>query len=174
MKLLSKLLSLLPQQAADTVKLRGSLEATLFKAGGSVEVIRKDNLIMNVGYDYIVNCLCNGTDRPAILNYIAVGSGESAVTGEETALETELLRKETTFTTANANYAEAGTVRKSFSLQAEFLPGEATGAITEAGVLNAESAGVLFDRVVMAVINKGADDRLVVKLTFSFSDAPKA
>jgi len=85
--------------------------------------------------------------RPAALGHIAVG--------------TEIARKAATYAHV------AGT--KVFSFEATFDPGEATGAITEAGVFNAAVAGTMLDRVVFAVINKGANDTLTQKFTFTMS-----
>ena len=46
---------------------------------------------------------------------------------------------------------------------------DATGALTEAGVFNAASAGAMFDRVVFPVVNKGVDDSLTAVFTFTMS-----
>jgi hypothetical protein len=74
----------------------------------------------------------------------------------------------TELTRQAATYAHtAGT--KVFTLTATFAAGIATGAITEAGVLNAPSAGTMLDRVVFAVINKGADDTLTATFQFTLS-----
>ena len=80
----------------------------------------------------------------------AVHAPPTAAAAANTALVTELARKAATFSHT------AGT--KVFQFEATFNAGEATGAITEAGVFNAASAGTMLDRVVFAVINKGADD----------------
>jgi hypothetical protein len=45
---------------------------------------------------------------------------------------------------------------------ATFSAGTGTGAITEAGIFNASSAGTLLCRTVFSVINKGALDTLVI------------
>jgi hypothetical protein len=45
---------------------------------------------------------------------------------------------------------------------ATFGAGVATGAITEAGVFNALTAGTMLCRTVFSVINKGALDTLVI------------
>jgi len=56
-----------------------------------------------------------------------------------------------------------------FTFTASFLAGDATGAITEAGVFNASSSGTMFDRVVFPVVNKGSDDSLTAVFTFTMS-----
>ena len=48
---------------------------------------------------------------------------------------------------------------------ATFPAGTGTGAITEAGILNASSSGTLLCRTVFSVINKGAADTLGITWT---------
>ena len=95
------------------------------------------------------------------MSYIAVGTGTTVAATGNTALVTEVLRKAATFSHTTGT--------KVFQFEATFNAGEATGAITEAGVLNAATAGTMLDRVVFAVINKGADDTLTQRFTFTMS-----
>ena len=52
---------------------------------------------------------------------------------------------------------------------ASFGAGTGTGAITEAGLLNASSSGTLLCRTVFSVINKGANDTLGITWTVTIS-----
>ncbi|MCA3188275.1 MAG: hypothetical protein IOB85_02300 [Methylobacterium sp.] len=141
--------------------MHGRLEARLTKPDGSVIVRVKDNLIVNAGFSFIAQSVGLSTGRPGVMSHIAVGTGTTAAAAANTALVTELARKAATFSHT------AGT--KVFQFEATFNAGEATGAITEAGVFNAASAGTMLDRVVFAVINKGADDTLTQRFTFTMS-----
>lgn len=144
----------------EALKLKGSFIATLRHKDGSVEVKRKDNLILNGGFDFICNALAS-TSQPSPMGYTAVGTGTTAVAATQTALVTELTR-------VAATYAHtAGT--KVFTLTSNFPAGTATGAITEAGICNASSAGTFLDRVVFDVINKGSDDELTTNFQFTLS-----
>jgi len=145
----------------EMMKVHGSMIATLEKADGSVEVIRKDNLILNVGFDFICDAIGNSGSRPAVMSYIAVGTNSTAAAASQTALQTELARKAATYAHT------AGT--KIMTFTTTFNPGEATGAIVEAGVANAASTGIFLDRVTFSVINKGADDTLTVTFQFTLS-----
>lgn len=148
-------------QSNDTLKMKGTLTAILRKADGSVETRFKDNIIVNVGFDFIADCIGKASGRPGVMSHIAVGTGAVAAAAGNTALGTELSR-------GAATYAHtAGT--KVFSFNTVFAAGVATGAITESGVLNAASVGTLLDRVVFAVINKGAADTLEVTFTFTMA-----
>ncbi len=143
------------------LRLRGAVELRLYRANGEIVVRRKDNLIVDVGFDFIADVIGLSSGRPGAMSHIAVGTGVVAAAAGDTALGAELARKV-------AAYAHtAGT--KVFTFETTFDPGEATGAITEAGVFNAATAGTMLDRVVFAVINKGADDTLTQKFTFTMS-----
>lgn len=146
---------------ADAVKLKGSLVAVLKKADGSVEVRRKDNMILNGGFDFIADAIGKSASRPNVMSHIAIGTGTTAAAASQTALVTESTRKAATY--------QHSTGTKVFEISAEFQPGEGTGAITEAGVCNAASGGTFLDRVTFAVINKGADDGLTIKFQFTLS-----
>lgn len=132
---------------------------TKISPNGDVETRRKDNLILNVGFDFIANALCATTNRPSVMGYTALGTGTTAVDAAQTALVTELARKPATYAHT------AGT--KVFTLSTTFQAGEATGAITEAGICNASSDGIFLDRLTFAVMNKGADD--IITTTFQFT-----
>ena len=143
------------------LRLRGAVELRLYRANGEIVVRRKDNLIVDVGFDFIADVIGLSSGRPGSMSHIAVGTGVVAAAAGDTVLGAELARK------AAAYAHTAGT--KVFTFETTFDPGEATGAITEAGVFNAATAGTMLDRVVFAVINKGADDTLTQKFTFTMS-----
>lgn len=143
------------------VRMHGSGTFVLEKGNGEIEVHVKDNIIVDVGFDFICDCIGKPTGRPGPVSHIALGTSTTAAAPSQTALINELSRLAATY-----NHA-AGT--KIFTVSAVFAEGVATGAITEAGVLNAASGGTLLDRVVFPVINKGADDKLTATFTFTLA-----
>lgn len=146
----------------DTLKIKGSFVATKKNIKtGEVSVTRKDNIILNVGFDFIANAMCATSSRPAVMGHTAVGTGSTAPAATQTALVNELARKAATYSHTNGT--------KVFNLTTNFAAGEATGAITEAGICNASSGGIFLDRVTFAVINKGADDELSTNFQFTMS-----
>jgi len=52
---------------------------------------------------------------------------------------------------------------------ATFIAGEATGALTEAGVFNALTAGTMLCRTVFSTVNKAAADLLTINWTITIS-----
>lgn len=145
----------------DMLKLKGSFTGILKKPDGSIQVTRKDNLILNVGFDFIADAVGSTANRPNVMSHTAVGTGTTPVVATQTALVTELARKAATYSHV------IGT--KVFTFTTKFVAGEATGAITEAGICNATTSGIFLDRVTFAVINKGADDEYTSNFQFTLS-----
>ena len=143
------------------MQLHGAMTLIISRANGDTETIYKDNLIVNVGFDFIADAIGKSASRPSVMGYIALGTGTTAAAATQSALVTEIDRNA-------ATYAHT-TGTKTFTFTADFLAGDATGAITEAGVFNAATAGIMFDRVVFPVVNKGSDDSLTAVFTFTMS-----
>lgn len=139
----------------------GAMTATLIKPNGDTEVVHKDNIIVNAGFDFIAAAIGNSASRPAAMGYIAIGTGITAAAVAQTTLVTEAAR-------AAATYAHT-TGTKVLTFTTTFAAGSGTGAITEAGVFNAASGGTMLDRVVFSVINKAAADTLQITFTFTMS-----
>ena len=145
----------------ESMQLHGAMTLIVQRANGDTETIYQDNLIVNVGFDFIADAIGKSASRPSVMGYIALGTGTTAAAATQSALVTEIDRNAATYAHT------AGT--KTFTFTADFLAGDATGAITEAGVFNAASDGIMFDRVVFPVVNKGADDSLTAVFTFTMS-----
>lgn len=145
----------------DEVNLRGHLRLELRGPDGQLKASADaDNLIVNNGFDFICDAIAN-SGRGAVMGYIAVGTDTTAASAAQTALIAETARVAT-------SYAHT-TGTKIFSVAATFGAGTGTGALTEAGVLNAASSGTLLDRVTFSAINKGAGDSLTATFTFTLS-----
>ncbi len=144
------------------MSIKGSITLLLAKPTGEVEVVHKDNIIVNGGFDFVADAIGNSASRPGVMGWIAVGTGSTAAAAAtQTALVTEIKRNAATYAHT------AGT--KVFTFTASYAAGDATGALTEAGVFNAATAGIMFDRVVFPVVNKGVDDSLTAVFTFTMS-----
>ena len=140
---------------------KGSFVGILHHKDGTATTIRKDNLILDAGMDFLCDAIGKGTN--AVMGFIALGTGTTAAANGQTALGTELQRK------AAAYSHTAGTYTLGYT--STFNVGEATGALTEAGICNASTAGIFLDRVVFPVINKGADDVFTANFTITFARA---
>lgn len=141
-------------------RVTGDWEFKLFdKDGKLIDKREKRNLIVDVGFQLISDCLFAQTSRPTVAQYTAVGTGSTAAAAGQTALVAESAR-------VSGTYSYAAKVA---TLATTFNAGVATAALQEAGVFNASSTGIMLNRVVFSVINKGSLDVLTTTFTFTLS-----
>ena len=139
----------------DSIKVTGELKLTLTRPDGNVkhEVIIP-NLVVTAGKNYIASRMKDAS--ATAMTHMAVGTGSTAAAAGNTALGTETGRVALTSTTVSTN---------NVAYVATFPAGTGTGALTEAGILNASSSGTLLCRTVFSVINKGSADTLGITWT---------
>lgn len=142
--------------------LKGRMEAILYdRFGNIIDKREKFNLITTVGFDFIADAIGKPSGRPNVMSHIAVGTGTTAANVGDTTLQTEVAREAATYSHTSSS--------DEFEFEATFNAGTATGALTEAGVLNAASSGTLLDRLVFSAVNKGASDILVQRFIFTMA-----
>lgn len=138
----------------DGLKMKGRLTIAL-----NDEVVQEvDNLVVTAGKNYVASRMKDTTDTA--MSHMAIGTGTTAAAAGDTALGTESARTALTSTTVTNN--EVAYVDT-------FAAGTGTGAITEAGIFNASSAGTMLCRTVFSVVNKGADDSMTITWTVTVS-----
>jgi hypothetical protein len=108
------------------------------------------NLVVTVGKNGIADQLLASPtiSKPS---HMAIGTGSTAAAAGDTTLQTELDRNALTSKTRSANVV---------TMVGDWAAGDGTGAITEAGIFDASSAGNMYVRAVFSVVNKGASDTL--------------
>ena len=116
------------------------------------------NLVVDTGLAYIASRMKDAS--ATAMSHMAIGTGSSAAAAGNTALGTEAARVALTSTTVTSN---------AVAYVASFAAGTGTGAITEAGILNAASSGTLLCRTVFSVVNKGASDSMTITWTVTIS-----
>jgi len=143
----------------EKIGISGELRLThLDKDGEIIEDRVIPNLITTVGLNFIASRI-DGTGTN-VMSHMAVGTGSTAAVVGDTTLGTESARVAHDSSTASTNTEVYVTT---------FPAGTGTGAITEAGVLNAASTGTLLCRAVFSVINKGASDSMIITWTITVS-----
>lgn len=138
----------------DQIKLTGALDIVLTGSDGRVkENIHVPNLVVSVGKNFIASRMTGAAS--AVMSHMAIGAGTVAPAVGDSALGSELGRVALT---------TAGGVATNNVVQfvGSFGPGVGTGAVTEAGIFNAASAGTLLCRTTFPVVNKGADDSIAI------------
>ena len=146
----------------EQLKSFANMHAQLFGADGQLKTERHArNLVVTAGLNFIADQLST-TPGGTKMTHMAVGTGAGAAAAGDTALTTENDRNAvTSLTDSGAVLTAVGT----------WAAGDATAALTEAGVFNAASVGTMLARVLFSVINKGASDTLVITWTFTFAAA---
>jgi len=143
----------------EELKMTGALKIEVFNPDGSIKETRDiKNLVVTTGKGFIASRMV-GT-AAAVISHMAVGTGATAAAAGDTALGSESARVAITSGTASGVVA---------TYVATFPAGTGTAALTEAGLLNAGSAGTLLCRTVFSVINKGANDAMTVTWTVTVS-----
>jgi len=139
----------------DSIEVTGELKLTLTRPDGHVkhEVIIP-NLVVTTGKNYIASRIKDAS--ATAMTHMSIGTGSTAAAASDTALGSEAGRVALTSTTVSTN---------NIAYVATFAAGTGTGAITEAGILNASSGGTLLCRTVFSVINKGSADTLGITWT---------
>ena len=140
---------------------KGDVQLDLFDADGNLKETQEiKNVVVTVGLGYIASRMKDAS--ATAMSHMAIGSNNTAAAAGNTALGTELGRVALTSTTVSTNTVQ---------YIGDFPAGTGTGAVVEAGVLNASSVGTLLCRTVFSVVNKGASDTLKVTWTITVSDS---
>ena len=108
------------------------------------------NLVVSAGLAWIIARMAGA---PAVMSHMAVGTNAVAAADANTALGAELTR--VALTSATPSGAKITYI-------ASYPAGVGTGALTEAGILNAATGGTLLARTVFPVVNKGANDAISI------------
>ena len=143
----------------DETKATGKLKVEIKDKQGNVKETRElENLVVDTGLAFIASRMKDAS--ATAMSHMAIGTGTTAAASGNTALGTEAARVALTSTTVTSN---------AVAYVCSFAAGTGTGAITEAGILNAASGGTLLCRTVFSVVNKGASDSMTITWTVTIS-----
>lgn len=145
----------------ENLKASGQLRVVLTGADGQVkEDVLLKNKVVDTGLNFIVNRMKDAT--ATVMSHMTLGTGTTAAAASDTTLGAEIsgARVALTSTTVTANQ---------ITYIASFAAGVGTGAVTEAGILNASSGGTMLCRTVFPVVNKQAGDSMTVTWTVTVS-----
>ena len=137
----------------DDLKLTGALTIAL----NDVIVQETENLVVTAGKNWVADRM---NDANAVMSHMAVGTGTTEALVAQTTLVTENDRNALTSTTVTDN---------AVAYVATWAAGDATAAITEAGIFDAATGGDMLARTVFSVVNKGAADSMTVTWTVTVS-----
>lgn len=139
-------------QNQDTLKMKGELQIVVRDASGTVkQELNVSNLVVTAGKNYIASRITSAA--ATVMSHMAIGTGTATPAVANTTLGTEAGRVALASFSASNNQVTA---------TATFPAGTGTGAITEAGIFNAASAGTLLCRTTFPVVNKAAGDSIAI------------
>lgn len=147
----------------ENLKLAGRLNIELRGPEGQIKDTREvDNLVVNAGLAFIASRMV-GTSA-AVMSHMALGSSSTAAAAAQTDVQSVLGSRK-----ALSSTAIVGANSNQVQYVAAFVAGEATGAVVEAGIFNAASAGTMLCRTTFAVVNKEANDTMTITWTVTIS-----
>ena len=147
----------------ENLKLSGQLNIVLKDKAGNVKDEREvKNLVVNKGLEYIASRMKDASK--SVMSHMGLGSGTTAAAASQTDLVTLLGAREAIDSTTIS-----GSNNEKVVYVSAFEAGDATGAVTEAGIFNASSGGDMLCRTVFSVVNKAADDTMSVTWTITLS-----
>ena len=143
----------------ELLKATGRLKIELFGDDGKLKDSREiDNLVVTVGKDFIASRMVGTAAN--VMSHMAVGTDNTSPVAGDTTLGAEVGRVALTSGSASGSVA---------TYAATFGAGTGTGALVEAGIFNASSAGTMLCRTTFAVVNKGASDAMTITWTVTIS-----
>ncbi len=149
----------------DKLKISGALNIVLTDKDGNVKDTRDiKNLVVDSGLTFIISRMA-GTAK-SVMSHMALGSGTTSTAGGQTDLSSMLGSREALDSTTIT-----GTKNEKIQYVCNFEAGDATGAVTEAGIFNDASAGDMLCRTVFPVVNKQADDTMAITWTITIAAA---
>lgn len=135
----------------ENLSLSGDVRIELVDKNGNTKETREiKNLVVSSGLTFICSRMADTSSN--VMSHMALGSSTTAAAANQTDLISILGSREALDSTS----ASSNTI----TYVASFEAGDATGAVTEAGLFNASSGGTMLCRTVFSVVNKGAQDIL--------------
>lgn len=147
----------------DGPKATGMVTFQQFNAAG--ELVNEQtvkNLVVTAGLGYIAARM-KDTGQPTQMTHMGLGASSQTPALGDTGLISQLGSR-VALTTAGGTVSGA-----TVTYVASFGAGAATGAVVEAGIFSASTAGTMLCRTTFPVINKGSGDSLVVTWVVTIS-----
>jgi hypothetical protein len=151
----------------DTLKIKGSFEVKLKRAGVVIEKREVENTITTVGLAEIAN-LAGNVATPTAFTYLALGIGTNASAISDTQLQSEIT--DTGLARHSATVSRVTTTGANDTLQLAYT-WTATGskAVTEVGTFNNSTGGTLLGRQVFSAVNTANGDTFSITYKFKFA-----
>ena len=136
----------------DKLKVTGELQIVLRDKNGNIKLDKTEkNLVVSTGKAFIAKRMIGVSSD--VMSHMAIGGTNTTPIAGHTALLGEIAR---------AALVSSTVVDNTVTYSCLFAAGVGTGALTEAGIFNDDTAGEMLSRVVFSVVNKDNDDTLTI------------
>lgn len=138
-----------------SVTLKGRWHMRLYRGDELVQDVAGNNVVCTNGKEFLASFLNSAAAAAATftMKYVGLGTDSTGEDAANTALGTEIARH-----TGTVSYVSG----QIYQVTATFASGLGTGAIVEYGLFSSSANGTMLTRDTEAVINKGANDTLIV------------
>lgn len=141
---------------SENILAKGIVDLVLYDSEGNIKETRSENLVVSTGRAFIASRMASAAS--AVISHMAIGTNNTAASAAQTALISQSAIVALSTTTIVTTTVTNDTVQ----YVCTFGAGTGTGALVEAGLFNAASAGTMLSRTIFDVINKGASDVLTI------------
>ena len=142
------------QKVTEELKATGLVKIVHTNASGEiVKEFQVPNLVVTSGKNHIAAKIAATTNTPAAMTHMGIGTGTNTPGAADTALITQ---------TGRVSLSGAVVSTNTITYTATFPAGTGDGAITEAGIFNASTAGTMLCRTTFPVVNKASGDTIAV------------
>jgi hypothetical protein len=142
------------QEIFDDAIPTGRVQIQHFAADGSLKAEHNvKNLVVTTGKNYIASKMVATTNSPVSMTHMGIGTDATTPAAANTALGAQ---------TGRVSLSGANPSNNTITYTATFPAGTGDGAITEAGIFNASSGGVMLCRTTFPVVNKQSGDTIAV------------
>ncbi|MBC7128394.1 MAG: hypothetical protein H5T45_01515 [Thermoplasmatales archaeon] len=140
----------------ENIKLKGQFNIKHIRDGKVIDERTYDNIIVNGGKAAVAGLILNDVTGIDKFDYIAIGTGTTEENATQTALVNEVMRTNATGSRVTTTVTDdTAQLVATFNFSSSY-------AITEAGVFNASSNGIMLCRKVFSAINVGNGDALQI------------
>jgi len=145
----------------DQTTVKGKVIFVLTGPDGKVKEKREhDNVVTTLGKGFIASRMKDAT--ATAMSHMEVGTSSTTAYATDTTLGAAVGSSRTALTSTTVS-------TNTVTYACTFSAGVGTGALVEAGIFNAASAGTMLCRTVYSVINKGASDTLTISWVITVS-----
>lgn len=136
---------------SDSIKLTGKVKIQIFESNDLIHEVNIPNIITTTGKSYVASRLANSSTTA--MTHMAIGSSQNVQALTDTFVIQESARVAFYSTTVTASEVEYVAV---------FTPSGSSRSITEAGILNASSGGILLCRTTFPPITQTTSQTIAI------------